>query len=414
FDRFGRPPGAPAIEVFPGLNTLRPETAFERFEGQVLMDDEPLAGAAVSLRQHLGNMKLDKRTDADGRFYVFLKKDLTWDLDIRRDLPGPPVRASFKNFEVPPRDPAERWPTKTFEIPDTRVSGDVFYPDGSSVEEPTAVDINSVGADPSFFLSDLIPAAGFEMRGLAPGRYRIGARFDESATAKRGESAPVEFTLEDGREVGPLRLEIELARRLEGQVLAESGEPLAAARVLVELRAPVGQWRSLSLPVKASDASGVFEMSLPASADEILLTVLAPGRVYHQEWFFLRDDVTPVVVTLATGGGTLTLMNGGADAGEPVDHRGVFLLPESQGAPMKGAMLGVWRRAHPAVYGGHPWVLPTMPPGPYRACRRDAESAAYLGSLQPLPASWIADRCGAVAYLPPGGAATLEVPGVDP
>ncbi|MEM7518240.1 MAG: carboxypeptidase-like regulatory domain-containing protein, partial [Planctomycetota bacterium] len=236
------------IEVFPGLNTFKPETAFERFEGEVLLDGEPLVGAAVSVRQHLGNMKLERRTDEDGKFYAFLKRDLTWDIEIRRGLPRPPVVASFKKVEVPPRHPAERWPTKIFEIPDTLLTGDVFYPDGSPVEDPTVLHLKSVGLDPSLSFSELLPRGGFEKRGLAPGRYRINASFDESSTPKRGESAPVEFTLEDGSEVGPLRLQLEPQRRLEGQVLSASGEPLAGVRVIAEMRAPPGEWRSLYLP----------------------------------------------------------------------------------------------------------------------------------------------------------------------
>ncbi|MEM1180139.1 MAG: carboxypeptidase-like regulatory domain-containing protein [Acidobacteriota bacterium] len=392
------------LEVFSGQNVHRPEVHFERLEGLVLMDEEPLAGARVTLREHLGNMRLGARTDEEGRFFVFLKKGLLWDVEVRFRRPS--VRAHVPSVEVPPRDPADRWPKKTFEVPKTRVFGEVYYPDGTEVESPTVIEIASVDGERRRF-SELGRRDGFEFEGLAAGRYRISASFDVSSTPKRGESKPVEFVLEDGVEVGPLHLELEPVRVLEGQVLSAGGSPVLGAQVLAELGASLGEWRSLSLPSALSDGDGVFRLELPGSSDDVLLTVLAPGFVYHQEQHLLSGPKTSIVVSLNDVGGSVHVADG--DAQDPsLRRQRLFLL---HGHPMRNGPLILWSKMHPApARRGDSWHLPSMPTGAYRACLRTPEAEAFLASLNPLPAAWIADFCGDAAYLTPGGSVELSPP----
>lgn len=208
---------------------------------------------------------------------------------------------------------------------------------------------------------------------------------------------------------GPLLLRIEESQPLDGQIIAPSGAPVPGARVFAEVERALGESLAPFLPDATSGADGVFRLELPAAAERVLLTVLAPGFALLQSRHDLRSD-QPLLFPLDTGAGSLLVTYEGAlEDSMPALTRRIFLVHDH---PMQPGLLHLWTQLHGTQQptDQSAWRLGAMPPGLYRACLRTPAIQPYLSSVAPLPASLLDEACSSSGYLTVGDELLLAIP----
>jgi hypothetical protein len=254
-------------------------------EGRVVdAADRPLEDARVVVRPAVLMLSMRRQpgveavTGSDGRFVIeHLAGDQAYALDVSREgyatvqLPGivpggesPLVRleagATVRGRAVDAnREPLER----------VRVMLQAEPP----LEVSSAASLNSPRFGEAFTDQD----GGFELRDLAPGRWRLSAHLAgyqdlvrEGLVLRPGASdaSGGDPSSEDGDE---LLLVLEQGAVLSGRVLGGAGEPLA--RALVRLRTEPGPGRIGSSRSSASDADGHYRLDgLPTVTLSILAT----------------------------------------------------------------------------------------------------------------------------------------------
>ena len=376
------------------------ELPIDRLEGTVKLAGEPVAATLYFGGRH-GAIRNRVRSDDEGKFYVFLpRKEDPWVADVVAPELG--IDVQVRNIEVR-KLPGEPWAKTEIDLPDTRIIGTVL--DESRNLLPGAV-VEIVGTDGDYLATTNSDGEGtFEISGLQPGSVSVQARYARSGRRLSSERVAVE--LGDREEAQPVRLTLLEDSSLEGQILAPQGQGVPGARVMARLHDPHGTLLSV-MPSSTTDVDGVFNLRLPRGAEQIVLSVLAPGYAVRSLPVQVQRG-QPLMVELAPTGGTLVISYEGEDQVSPalLRHRTSLFQPHL--VAQSGA-LRQWAQLH-GVTQDDPdrFVIPMLEPVPYTACYKAGFRVLSAGWL---PVGGLSDRC-ASGVLAPHGRLNLTVPVPD-
>ena len=395
---------AEGVTLHSGDNPVALEIGFRRLEGRLLWDGEPLAGAAVTLAQERGNARVHATSQEDGRFYVFLRRGAVWNVEVQHEAES--IATVFPEVEVPPRREDEPWARRDFVIPKTEITSRVVDGLGNVLPEPVVVDARQeLGRA---YIARPARGGSFRIRGLAPGKATLAARFDGSVTQRRGTSARIEIEVVEDREIGPIDLVLKDSRQVEGQVVTASGSGLPGVEILPIPESTTGQPLGFWIPHFHTDFDGVFELDLPTATEGLRLTLFPPGFAMTQIRIDARSD-QPVIVPVDSVAGTVVIRYEDPEPDWQDQLRLHTALFHHHGIP--SVFLMRWVSGHGLV-GQSPrdaWVIPSLEPGPYRACFGGAITA-HLGVGSTPPAPLMDQWCSEPGYLASGGELVLTIP----
>lgn len=342
-----------------GLETLDWSLDLVPVEGEVRLGAEPLPSRLIFHDRNAVSVPLD--ADEDGAFAGLLPGEGEWSVNVRSPDHEVNERLTGVEVEVGPSGVAKL----DFRLPDTRLEGRVVGPGG----DPEARAVVTVRRDPSGGpVSTRTDEAGrFRLRGLAVADY--WAKAEKSDLHGRLQSDLTFVSLGEERETA-LHLELRRERKISGRVLVPDGAPLSGARITVDPQATTGA-RFFTAPLTVTGSDGYFEVSMPAEAESVLISVKAPG-IGWRVWPLPAAGPWPVDLVLDGPTGTLTLhLRQGA---VPVTHPGrspVLYHPTGFGIGQGDVIQ--WANLHtdgPLVWPAERtrWELPLLQPGVYTAC----------------------------------------------
>lgn len=331
--------------------------------GHVELGGEPLP-AELSFGGRFNATRHTFTTDEDGEFSGWLGRPGLWEIDIRaKEL----LIDTRVQREIEDGDDLE------FIIPDTRVKGRVVTEQGMPAAG-AIVRIRSLQR-PVQKSADADQTGHFEAVGMPEGPISLKAEQGRYLTSNVQQTV-----LEDGAEAPEVVLVLREIVRRTGRVIAPNGVGVPGAHViaLVVEDAPV----QLS-PVYAADEQGRFEMELSAQAQNLVMTIAAPGFAFRM----LRAAIGQgeIVLPLSQESGTLTI-----EVPTSIDSR-----RWSSPLPVvrhNGSFTVVRQLARWAAINGQPQespnvtVVPFMEPGHYSACwiAQGNHGALLTGTEGPL------------------------------
>lgn len=183
----------------------------------------------------------------------------------------PPVKRTLRGIKVERGDGAE-FARVDLSLPDTYLSGEIVDQSGASVA-PALVNVANEADEPLIQI-DAEKDGTFEIHGLPPGAFTL------QASAFLQESDPTPVQLEEEGRAEHVRLEVRSLSAFRGRVVSSVGL-VAGARVTVT---PTDT-RSLVVVPTRTNASGNFEIHIPAGTREVNVAVEAPGfafKMFHQ------------------------------------------------------------------------------------------------------------------------------------
>lgn len=351
-------------------------------EGTATLADESLRGARVWFGGRSGATSIEVETDEEGAFQLVLPRDGEWKFDLSSDDPS--VRHGGE-VEVP-----EDGGRVEIELPDTRVAGEVVLEDGSAPTRPTTVGLLRIDGPGGQQAVRSERDGTFEVLGLAPGSYELGAR--------AGDLTAVPAVVDVLEDVDPPRVRLVLRDLvpITGTLVSSHG-PVAGAELVVFPLDSAGNRIAGSFSPQTTDASGRFTDRVPAQTGQLLIFAQPLGHGYTA---VRTRDLEPTIV-VARPEATLRLEvpeeAGFSQAGELT-----VLLHDGDWIPYHDLL--PWALKHGEELGGEELRVPAMPAGEYLYCRMTfAEHAAVLaGRALPVGCS-----SGSVS---PGGALALSLP----
>jgi hypothetical protein len=224
----------------------------------------------------------------------------------------------------------------------------------------------------------------FSLTGLHPGRYEVQAEGSGGRTTDRVEVTIAEDAIAD------VKLVLGPDTRLKGRVLTDSGSPVAGALVyVIPFETPPLLW----LP-RTTDASGDFEVALPATTKSAMVAVIAGGfafKAFRAPVEFGRE----LNVAVRQNGGALELEGAASTTGASLPmlvHNGIALP------------LMFFLSSGIATATGSAATLPLVEPGDYAICAAPRDAQLTYGA-QPHAL----EECAA-GVLAPFGALRLRLP----
>jgi hypothetical protein len=236
--------------------------------GELKLGDAPLAGT-VWFGGELGEISIPIRTSPDGHFKAYLpivEGDVWKEVDVASDAPF--VRTTITRVRLQGPD-ADGISTVTLVLPDNRLFGEVVTEDGKPASSNATVFASMRDADFPPLQAEVDDAGIFSFTGLKPGSYSV------YAVGADGESTAKDVELGDAT-AAELKILLHREKLLTGTVRSRHGA-VAGARVSAfpEDRTGFGivQWDQ-------TDFEGRFAVAVPSGAQNVTLTVGAPGYAY--------------------------------------------------------------------------------------------------------------------------------------
>jgi hypothetical protein len=322
-------------------------------EGRTLLAGEPLA-SDLTFGGSFAAISVKVETDGEGRFTTVLPHAGKWPVQVVSEEHQ--VNRQLARVEVEPRNGTDK-AYVSIQIPDTRLFGVVVDETDQPVER-ALVSVASRGHQREGRIQVRTDRDGrFEFVGLAKGPALLEAEvFPDS------ESDVEWVEIGDRKEATSRTIRVRKRKRLQGVVLSRAGGVPGAEIKIAPADAPYIGVRS-----HRSDVDGRFDFTVPRAAQELFVTVGAPG-------FALRMLRTPVpgdgrlVLPVEPQGGTLVIEGADAiDYRDPLSRR-LFLL---HAGSREGVMyLRNWARQQGADGRDLSRItLPNLEPGAYMACR---------------------------------------------
>lgn len=372
---------------------------YDRLEARVTLADEPLTGALVFFGRRHGAQRLVRRTDDEGKIYVFLPRRDSWTADIEHEELHLLTRVEGIVVE---REPDEPWAKVEIEVPDTRVFGQVVDEFGQPLPRAT-VDASGPASEGGR-LSHQVRARGedssFEIRGFAPGTWRLegSARPDLGTPPYFAEEVEVE--VQEGSPAGPIRLVARQERELSGRVIAPNGDGVPGALIVVGLEQGPGRL-TRTVRQKVTSVDGTFELHVPPQVGAVQLSVFPPGFAARQVRIEL-PHLEPIEIPVDPVGGTVVLVPSSDDAPERFLDLQTGLFGEYF---YYIPFLKIWAGTHGVRQDEGRLVIPSLEPGLYTACAGVTEQAFNSGRLPP----GLESHCDR-GILAPHGELVLKVP----
>jgi len=354
--------------------------------GAVRLGKKPLA-ATVWFGGQQGSVRVKAVADEGGQFKAILPRGGEWIVEVIGEGVG--VRRRFQAVDV--GSSAGKRRSLELVIPATLLRGEVVQ-EGGARATGALVTVTGQGG---FEHTVQLRAEGgeFEVWGLDPGAVMVRAQEREA------DSDWVSGVLRDDGSPMEVRLVLRRKTTLAGRVVTV-GRPVPGAALAA--------W-SASAPAAVPDAmartgpEGTFELRVPASARQVMVTVEAAGFARRM----LRLPAAPagdlVEIPLAPGGGTLVVEFARPPELKDPIFSGVLVVHNGVVEDYYG--LESWARRHGAAVDGTARVaVPALEDGTYTLCRGGVGEFAALAAGAVLP-----DRCRSV-FLPPGGEVVVSLP----
>lgn len=341
------------IRVGEGPDVIHVKLETVKVKGTVQLGKKPLA-AAIRFGGRWGGIRIDSQSDERGRFEALLPKVGSWAVFVSSE--DPVVVREFPKVLIE-ADPESDTARVDLRLPDTWLRGTVRREGEGGQNIPDAiVTVTSQGEvweGPVQVRTD--EKGVFELRGLHPGRIVLEAEAGEDDIADA-----VFMDLQEDSDQSVI-LFIRPQMKIAGFVGSPLG-PVAGARVKA---APAGLPYG-TIGTVTSNAEGRFELKLPPTTREILLSVAAPGFAFRM----LRIPV-PENRTLHLGleqvAGTLVI-----ERDDPIDFtdpngKMIYLLRGGSIEPL--ATLLAWAAlAGASTQDEKRTVIPGVEPGDYQVC----------------------------------------------
>lgn len=390
---------AEEIEVSERTTSHEVVLPYDRLEARVTLADEPLIGATVYFGRRSGSQRLIRRTDEEGKIYIFLPRRDSWTADIEHDALHLVTRIEGIVVE---REPEEPWAKAEIEVPDTRAFGQVVDEFGQPLPRASVDAIGPASDGRSF--SHRVRAEGdearFEIRGFAPGIWKLEGSARPDLGAPPFFAKEVEVEVEEGSPVGPLLLVAKQEQKVSGRVTGPTGDGVPGALVVVGLEQGADQvTRSVRKIVTSVD--GTFEVPVPSRIGAVQLSVFPPGFAARQERIMLPQQA-PIEIAVDPVGGTVVLVPSSDEAPESLLHLQTTLFGEYI---YYVPFLKIWAGIHGLRQEEGRLVIPSLEPGLYTACAGITDQAFNDGRLPP-GLERFCDR----GTLVPHGELVLEVP----
>ncbi|MEM7049112.1 MAG: carboxypeptidase-like regulatory domain-containing protein [Acidobacteriota bacterium] len=289
----GDPWHGEALEVFDVEVERWISLPVTRVRGTVRLGDEPLSAARLLFEQRGGAGSVLFETDEDGVYRGLLPKAGQWSVEVGSQEPV--VERHFRKILVPKLD-GHKVATLDFELPDTRIVGEVVDAMGNPMER-AIVAVSVPEGDETGIRHFVEDSEGrFELYGLPEGMSYLRAESGERMSRR----LPLE--LEDGVESPFVSLVVEDRKKVSGLVVDEGGVGIGGARVTVRGLGQLGFWVS----TEHTAPDGTFEAMLPPEETEALIAVQAVGHALHASRAVLPMTADErLVLPLARRGGTL-------------------------------------------------------------------------------------------------------------
>ena len=341
--------------------------SFVSIKGTVFLGSEPTMATVWFGGKH-NRSSLRMVTNEEGEYSGWLPQSGEWPVEgsAFEDL-----TVSLGLVEVPESDENE-WVEVDLYFPDTRLFGQVVSASGEAVEVPqVSIKWDPVVEDASTGRR-IVDAQGdengeFDLRGLPLGSMEIQAQ-DISTTATSQTHRSI---LEDGTEIGPLRLVLQEHLPLEVGLIFR-GQPVVDGAVLVQ--SPLGP------PKKARrQGTGIFKVELPKGTLFADLLVVVPGFASQ----LLRVTLDPSqksperTIVLRQGGGKLSIDFRGFPEPPSLPEAELLasLVLSYEGGEMglQAALAAMAPIPDPASGGKRLTLGSSLAPGMYRLCGVSSE-----------------------------------------
>ena len=304
-------------------------------EGRIQAGDEPVPAHVELYSPRGGRLKTD--TDDSGVFRGVISQEGNWTLELTLRKSRQTLR---RKVEIRRRDGEER-ARLDVALPAGRISGNVVNEMGGPVKAGVGLSRNGVP------ISEVVTAEDglFEIIGIDEGPAVIQARQREA-----GESGAVPISV--GDDDSKVTLTLRKETKLTGLVTTSDGQGVAGAKIT--FGSPETVYR---MPTESSP-TGRFELELPATADTVSLTVVAPGLATKMVTVPIDRESKRLDVIMTPVAGSLLIRVGSTPPWPFVAHGGFvasilnlmsFSGPWGGGAP-EDTREGILLRLEPGEY----------------------------------------------------------------
>lgn len=243
---------------------------------EVLLGSGALAGRLLDSEARWGTRNL--RTGADGTFrFGELTPGETYVVAAKKEGLAPVLVD-----EVRAVSEASEPPLELVLEPGSAVFGVVLDPRGRPLEgvDVQLVRETSEGSRTSQSISGSMKSRAdgdWRFEDVPAGRFVVRAPLAQASRPADGESVE----LEEGRELGPIRLIREAEAKIDGRVVTSDGRPVARAKVVAEVSADASERYGASRSVtQTTDAAGRFRLEgLPPGVVHLVAEHAEHGRV---------------------------------------------------------------------------------------------------------------------------------------
>lgn len=330
----------------PGDMPLMLEVRLITLEGRVRLGGEPLA-ATLWFGGRSGSTSVKMESDKEGWFHGVLPKAGLWRIEIAASEPRLRI-TRWEEVQAGRSDKA----SLNLELPDTRVFGHVIDERGKPVPRALVV----LGSEHPEQPQETDEAGEFEFRGLPEGVAWLAAE----SRSQKSVSGRTFATLVDGREVGPVELQLRPVQRLTGRVSSPRG-PVAGSQVTVLSRSIDGGGGSAM-----TSTDGSFTVEIPKASPRVIAIVSAPGFALRA--FDAPGEGQSLALPVTEEGGRLEITF--SEDGEDRLRKNLALAVLQNGLPIPASIFTQWAYDQGQLRDAADRRLqvPNVAPGEYRVC----------------------------------------------
>jgi hypothetical protein len=377
------------IELTENSAPIQVRLDFVDVKGSLHLGKKPLS-AKLWFGGKFGAVRMEAEADEKGAFKALLPRSGDWVVQVESE--DPPVEREIPKVKIEPK-PGTRRAELDLKLPDTTLRGRVTDEKGGPIGKAivTALSYGAVREDEVQVRTD--DAGHFELRGLLPGTTLVQADAGEDRFAH-----PVIVDIPESQDSPSIVLIARPQLRLSGTVVSSAG-PVTGARIIA---VPAGM-PYISARTVTSDIQGHFEVVLPPKAQEMFLTVSAPGFAFRMLRLPIPENRQFTVGVDQTVG---TLVIEREDALDFLDPNAPMIYLLRNGSSEALSHLLGWALIAGAgqQQDAKRSVIPAVEPGEYQACW--VLPAEYDGlSFGVTPQG----RCVS-GFLTPNGELSLKLP----
>lgn len=375
------------ITIPAGIETVLRELELpaEWVAGRVLLGAEPVAAELYFVAQQ-GTVRAPARSNAEGLFEALVPRREDWTIDaFARELS---VSHRFPEAELEWQDEEDRrWVELV--IPDTLVEGTVVEDQGLPAAGAHVRASGRSGGQRQQCGAE----GGFVLRGLRAGSYWLSAQSSD----RRSRSEMVQVNVDPDEPTPVVELTLKSDRRIDGQVIAPSGQGVVGARIVGLIEQTHESRIASVIPETTTDLTGSFSLEIPERAEGVLLTAFPPGFAARQIRVDSRSS-QPALIPVEPHGGTLRIRYE-----EPVQRDRLVIFKTWQ-LPLHFTLTN-W-----ATFHGEPnqtpdlYSIPMLEPGYYQVCTDSTYMFQMTGRLEPE----LESRCHG-GYLPAYGELVIDL-----